>query len=105
MGGTARTGDDHFNAAALSTGGVFKKKVRRAVSGDHAGFVRNAEFVECFGRGSHRLPVGSRAHDDANQWFHREILSNKPRTVRNSSREAVSRLAGSTRELVAFVIS
>ena len=84
--------------------GVFEQQVGRAVRGDDLRLVGNAELVERLGRGAHRLPVGSRAHDDANQWFHREILSNKVRIERNSSRDAPSLLPESTRSLVALVM-
>ena len=93
---------------------VFEQQVGRAVGGDDAGLVGDAELVERLGRGAHRLPVGSRAHDDADQWFHREILassegvrrsSNKSRSERNSSRDARLAAAGSTRSLVALVMS
>ena len=90
---------------ACARRGVFEQQVGSAVRGDHAGLVGDAELVERFGRGAHRLPVGSRAHDDADQWFHREILSNKARIDRNSSRDAPSRLPESTRSLVALVMS
>src|SRR6187549_4265517 len=105
MGGAPRTGDDDFDAAALGRGGVFEQQVGSAVGGDHLRLVGDTEFVERLGGGAHRLPVGSRAHDDANQWFHHEILSNKARIERNSSRDAPSLLPESTRSLVALVIS
>src|SRR5690349_24654218 len=105
MGGATGTGDDDFDAGALRRSRVFEQEVGRAVGGDDLRLIRHPELVECFGRGAHRLPVGSRAHDDANQGFHREILSNKARIARNSSRDAPSLLPGSTRSLVALVMS
>src|SRR6187399_1439292 len=105
MGCTTSSGNDDLDAAVLGRGGVFEQQVRSAVRGDDFRLVRDAELVERLGRGAHRLPVGSRAHDDANQWFHREILSNKARIERNSSRDAPPLLPESTRSLVALVIS
>src|SRR5690242_1693987 len=105
MGSTTGTGDDDFDATALRRRGVLEQEIRGAMGGDDPGLIGHPELVECLGRGAHRLPVGSRAHDDANQWFHREILSNKARTARNSSRDAPSLLPGSTRALVALVMS
>src|SRR5688572_28876212 len=97
MGGATGTGDDDFDAAALGAGGVFEQQVGGAMSRDHAGLDRNLELLERLDSGAHRLPIGGRAHDDADQWFHRGMVSNKPRRLRNSSRDAASRLAGSTR--------
>src|SRR6186713_1885212 len=105
MGGATGSGDDDFDAAALSRRGIFEQEVGRSVGRDDLRLVGHAELVECFSRGAHRLPVGSRAHDDANQGFHHEILSNKARIARNSSRDAPSLLPGSTRSLVALVMS
>src|SRR6188768_998290 len=105
MGRATRSGDDHFDAAALGRGGVFEQEVGSAVGGNHLRLVGDTELVERFGRGAHCLPVGGRAHDDANQWFHHEILSNKARIERNSSRDAPSLLPESTRSLVALTMS
>src|SRR3954468_4023035 len=105
MGGATRAGDDDFEPARLRGRGVFEQQIRRAVCGYHAGFMRDSELVERVGRGAHRLPVGSRAHDDADQWFHREILSNKVRNERNNSRDAASLLPESTRAPVALSMS
>ena len=41
--GAAGAGDDHFDAARFGGGGEFGHQVRRAVRGDDAGFVRDAE--------------------------------------------------------------
>src|SRR3954468_13307275 len=105
MGGAAGARDDDFDAAVLRRGRVLEQQVRSAVGGYHAGFIRDRELVERLGRGAHRVPVGGGTHDDADQWFHREILSNKVRRVRNNSREAASRLPESTRVAVALWIS
>ena len=54
--------------------GVLEQQVRRAVRRDHAHLVRHAELVERVGRALHRLPVGSRAHDDSDEGLHTGIL-------------------------------
>ena len=54
--------------------GVFEQQIRRAVRGDDADLERDAETLERIGRGLERLPVRRRAHDDADQWFHRSIV-------------------------------
>ncbi len=46
MRGAARAGDDHFDAARFGGRGEFGHQLRRAVRGDDAAFVRDAEFRE-----------------------------------------------------------
>src|SRR5260370_28260012 len=67
MRGAARSRDDDFNAALFSRGGVFKKKIGRAMRGDNACFMRNTEFAERFGGELHGVPIRAGAHDDADE--------------------------------------
>ena len=73
--GTACASDDDLQAARCGVLGVFEQEIRRAVCGDHAGLVGDAEALEHLGRCTHRLPVGARAHNDTDPRFHRWILA------------------------------
>src|SRR5260370_26142126 len=67
MSGAAGARDDDLNAALFRAGSIFKEQVGSAVSGDHARFMWNAELAERFGGKFHGIPVGARAHDDADE--------------------------------------
>ena len=58
---------DMPDAALFGRRGVFKKKVRRAVSGHHACFMWNTQLRESFRRVLQRFPIGRRTHDNADQ--------------------------------------
>jgi hypothetical protein len=73
--GAAGAGDQHLEAALAGRGRVLEQEVGRAVRRDHAHFVRDAELLERLGRGPQGLPVGGRAHDDADERFHRGIVA------------------------------
>ena len=66
--------DDDLQPAITCGRRVFEQQVGRAMRGDDAHFVRNAETLEHFGGGFEGLPVGGRPHDDANERFHRGIV-------------------------------
>jgi hypothetical protein len=87
MGRTASAGDDdsmpRLRRAAYSNS---RSGVRCAETTSSR---RESELVSASAAARIVSPVGSRAHDDANQWFHHEILSNKVRIERNSSRDAL----------------
>ena len=72
----AGAGDDHLEPARFGARGVLEQQVGRAMRGDDAHLewarrARSSISAAC----AHRLPVGRRAHDDADQWFHREKFS------------------------------
>ena len=70
VGRPAGAGDDHLQAAPLGRLGVGHEQVRRAVGGDDLLLERHAEALERRGGVAHRLPVGLRAHDQADQRLH-----------------------------------
>ena len=72
--GTASARDDHFEAAGDRGLGILEQEVRRAVGGYYLDVMSYAECLERVRRVFHRVPVGTRAHDDADQAVHREIL-------------------------------
>ena len=74
MCGSARTGDDGLQAAIACGPGVFEQEVGRAVRGDDPYFVGDAKGGERVSRSLHRLPVGSRAHDDSDHGFHKALV-------------------------------
>ena len=65
----------HLEAARCGAAGVFEQQVRRAMRGDDAALERHGKRRQHVGGVAHRLPVGGRAHDDADQRFHRGILA------------------------------
>src|SRR5260370_29725399 len=81
MRGTACTGDDDFDAAFFSVGGVLEKQVGRAVGGDDARFMGNTEGLERFGDELHGIPVGAVGHDEADEGVSEHSLSITARAV------------------------
>ena len=67
MGGAARTGDDHLEAAVAGRFGVFEHFVGHAVGAHDARFEGNPHQVEHVGGVFHHLPVGVAAHNDADE--------------------------------------
>src|SRR6266481_5925315 len=67
VGGTARAGDDDFDAALFGGPRIFEEKIGGAVGGDDARFMWNMEFGERLGGKFHGVPVGAGTHDDANE--------------------------------------
>src|SRR5439155_110875 len=65
----ARAGDDHTQAAGVSTSSVVGYFVGCAVRTQHARLRRDAEFLKRIRRGLHRRPIGIAAHENANQGF------------------------------------
>ena len=90
---TAGAGDDDLQAACPCGRRVFEQQVGRAMRGDDAHFVRDAEALEHFGGGFEGLPVGGGPHDDANERFHRGIVHSAPEkpTFRTPARASRSR--------------
>ena len=64
VGGAAGAGDDDPEPCRLGALGEGDEAVGRAVGGDDAGVVGDAERVERLGRVAHGRPVGLAAHDD-----------------------------------------
>ena len=61
------TSDDHFQPALLRRGRVFEQQIRRAMRAHDARLERNAQSLERYRGVRHRLPIGLRPHDDADQ--------------------------------------
>jgi hypothetical protein len=61
---TAGTGDDYLNPPPCCGFRKLCKQIRRAMRGDDARLVRDAEFLQHLDGVLHRLPIGLAAHDD-----------------------------------------
>jgi len=70
MRGAAGAGNNDFQAALLRGARVFEQQVRRPMSGNDPGFIRNAQVFEGLGGVGKRFPVGPRTHDETNQRRH-----------------------------------
>ena len=61
------TGDDHPDAAPRRPLGIVDQPVRGAVRRDDLGLMRHAQRAQRVGGMAHRLPIGGRTHDDADE--------------------------------------
>src|SRR5215831_9553309 len=66
--------DQDLEPAVRRAASVLEQQIGSPVSGHHAHLECDAERLECRRGVRHRRPVGCRAHDDADEWFHRRIV-------------------------------
>ena len=69
VGRAAGAGDDNFQTPVSCSANIVTGFFRRAVGGQNADFVGDAEFVQDFGRDAHNVQVRIRSHDDADGWL------------------------------------
>jgi len=67
VGGAAGASDDDLQATTTGGQGIILELKRRAVSAHDLGLKGDTQLLERVGGVDHRLPVGLRTHDDADQ--------------------------------------
>ncbi|MDB6066893.1 MAG: hypothetical protein JWR26_3101 [Pedosphaera sp.] len=93
MRGAACAGDDDAQAALVGGAGVLGHIQGRAVGGDYADFVGDAELDASVRGGFQCGPIGIAAHDDTDEWFggFSSFQDLSPKRIRLAARWAVAR--------------
>ena len=86
MRGAAGPGDDDLQPARFGAGRVLEQQVRGAVGRHHPDFVGYPQRIQRVRRVFQSAPVGSGAHDQANQWIHKYRIQSRLGTISLSRR-------------------